>query len=162
MEVEEIENGEQETETQAENIDLQAMLSDMEDQEQAEEKAETSEADSEGKQVVKVSGFSMSAADKFCNLVAKAHPAVEFDKETRQHGAIKLQAVIDKYDMEMPPWLVKYQEEAELGIFFGSVLVGAFMQAQKANKAEAEPGQEEKPEKPRIRVSAAGGVMDAA
>lgn len=161
MEVEDNENSELETETQTENIDLQAMLSDMEDQEKAEEQAETGEADSEGKQVVKVSGFSLGAADKFCNLVAKAHPAVEFDDKTKLHGAVKLQAVIDKYDMEMPPWLAKYQEEAELGMFFGSVLVGAFMQAKKA-EAEQAKGEAEPTEKPRVRVSATAGVQDAA
>jgi len=151
MDVEEIGTGVEMEEGETENIDLQAMLSDMEDDEQAEEKGEAS-----GEQTIRVSGFCMGASEKFCNLVAGAHPAVEFDDERKLIGAVKLQAVVDKYDLKPPPWLEKWIEEVELGVFVGGVLMGAYMQARKAEKLtdENEDKKEEKPEKPRYRVPA--------
>ncbi|WP_299203322.1 hypothetical protein [uncultured Amphritea sp.] len=160
MEVEEIENSEV-----TENIDLQSMLNDMEEEQQAEAQAEAGEGEAKEK-TIRVSGFCLGASEKFCNLVAGAHPAVEFDDQRKLAGAVKLQAVVDKYDMKAPPWMEKWSEEIELGMFVGGVLLGAYLQARKAEQPAAEePASEEaKPEKPRYRVPAVavGGEQNGA
>lgn len=79
--------------------------------------------------------------------INKLYPFVAFGETPEQEneflyaGADKLAHVLKKYSTgEYPEWFIKWKEEIEAGIFFGSAMVTVIMQV-RAHNREQEAGQ---------------------
>ena len=65
-------------------------------------------------------------------------PVLEYDDKTKHQVAEKTALVLAKYDMQLPPWLIAWKEEIELGMLIGSIAAGSYIEVQKYKKSEAE------------------------
>ncbi len=130
-------------ENQTEQLTDDEQLADLIDSElEAEEQAEQEEAKEQVEAEVKSKiDEAMTIAVTSVEMVAAAAESkwdcLTFQPETKLEVSQKAAAVLAKYNCQLPPWLLAYKEELELGLCLGGVIVGAYMTVQKHKELEA-------------------------
>lgn len=78
--------------------------------------------------------------DMAADTVEGAHPAIEYEKGTREQVAERLAPVLAKHGGKMPPWLEQWKEEIMLVITLGSVAYGTVKAVREYEAEQQEKG----------------------